>query len=176
MPFCNSCGLEYNLGIDQCPRCRAVLPKGIRVRQRTASTAATRLRQKRLLAGLIDLGIAVGSFLFLFLGRRAVAALVLRRTIGLIVPHAYLLLKDSIDGKSVGKLLMGLITYNEKNRRAAGVLDSIIRNWYLALPVVGPTLFVLVIGAQILSGKGRRLGDAAADTVIITDQEYQGLP
>jgi uncharacterized RDD family membrane protein YckC len=91
------------------------------------------------------------------------------------VPNPYLLLKDSIEGKSVGKLIMGLAVYNEKDRRAGGFLDSIIRNWYLAIPWLGPTLFALLIGATILAGRKKRLGDQWAKTKVISDLEYQAL-
>lgn len=92
----------------------------------------------------------------------------------LMIPNPYLLLKDALRGKSVGKLIAGLIVYNEHEQRASGVFDSVIRNWYLSIPFVGP-LLALVMGAQVLGGKSSRLGDRAAHTRVITDLEYQRL-
>jgi hypothetical protein len=131
------------------------------------------VRIKRFVAGLIDLGIAIAVFVALFFSRRLVLAIILRRGLAVMVPHGYLLLKDAVEGKSVGKLLLGLVAYNVKDRKPAGLLDSIIRNWYLAIPFLGPTLVALVIGAQILSGKEKRMGEEAADTIVISDLEYQ---
>jgi len=70
---------------------------------------------------------------------------------------------------------MNIMVYNEKEKKAGGLLDSIIRNWYLAIPFLGPTLIALVIGAQILSGKEKRLGDEGAWTIVITDSDYQKI-
>jgi hypothetical protein len=130
---------------------------------------------RRFAAGSIDLGIAMVIFGALFFSRRLMILLFLRRGLAVMVPHAYLLVKDAFEGKSIGKLLLGLVTYNEKEKKAAGLLDSIIRNWYLAIPFLGPTLLAVVIGAQILSGKRKRMGDEAADTTVISDFEYQQI-
>jgi uncharacterized RDD family membrane protein YckC len=132
-------------------------------------------KTKRFVAGLIDISIALAIFFALFFSKRLVIALLLRRGIALIIPHLYLLLKDSIEGKSIGKVLMGIMVYNVKDKKACGLLDSIIRNWYLAIPFLGPTLLALVIGAQILSGKNKRLGDEMAGTIVITDSDYQKM-
>ena len=77
--------------------------------------------------------------------------------------------------KSIGKLIAGLVAYNDQDRRATGMLDSMIRNWYLVIPAVGPTVLALVIGMQILAGQRSRLGDASTHTSVITDLEYQRL-
>jgi hypothetical protein len=89
-----------------------------------------------------------------------------------VVPNPYLLLRDSVEGKSVGKLVMGLVVYNETDRRSGGVWDSINRNWVLFLPFVGSTLMALVLGANILAGRRQRLGDQWAHTRVLSDVEY----
>jgi uncharacterized RDD family membrane protein YckC len=128
---------------------------------------------KRFVAGIIDLSVAMGIFFALFFSRRMLIALIVRRGFAIILPNLYLLLKDSIEGKSIGKLLMGILVFNEKEKKAGGILESIIRNWYLAIPFLGPTLLAVVIGAEILSGKKRRMGDVAAGTIVIKDSDYQ---
>ncbi|MCS7042073.1 MAG: RDD family protein [Bryobacteraceae bacterium] len=133
------------------------------------------MRGRRFFAGVIDLAIAIGIFAAIFFNRRLMLLALIRRSIALTAPHAYLLLKDSLGGKSIGKLFTGVVVYNEKERQAAGLLDSIIRNWYLAIPFLGPTLLALVIGAQILSGKRKRMGDEAAETTVISDFDYQRI-
>lgn len=174
MPFCNQCGSEYSTGEEKCSKCGAVLPvfcKGTHINTESKEFLNPKLR--RFVAGVIDLAITFGIVFTLFFSRRLVIALFFRRGLALFIPHFYLLLKDSIEGKSIGKLLMGIMVYHEKEKKPGGLLDSIIRNWYLAIPFIGPTLLAVVIGAEILSGKKRRMGDKAAGTIVIMDSDYQ---
>jgi len=175
MPFCNQCGNEYSIGEERCSKCGSVLPKIPQQSPMTEVTGFSNPKLKRFVAGLIDISVALGIFFALFFSRRLIIALLLRRGFALVIPHLYLLLKDSIEGKSIGKLLIGIMVYNEKEKKAGGLLDSIIRNWYLAIPILGPTLIALVIGSQILSGKNKRLGDEGAGTIVITDSDYQKI-
>lgn len=174
MPFCNKCGNKYVEGETKCPGCGEEVPSFAMQRTNNAS-GQDKIRFKRFLAGAVDLGIALGMFALLFFSRRFTIALFARRGTAFVLPLLYLLLKDSIEGKSIGKLLTGILVYNEQEKKAGGIFDSIIRNWYLAIPVIGPTLMALVIGAQILSGKKKRLGDDMAETVVISDIEYQKI-
>lgn len=175
MPFCNQCGKEYSVGEKNCSKCGATLPFAY---QQIATKEIKKLSSpivKRLIAGSLDIFIALAIFFALFSSKRLIIARLLMRGLTVTIPHIYLLLKDSIEGKSIGKLFVGIMVYNEKEKKAGGLLDSIIRNWYLAIPFLGPTLFALVIGAQILSGKKKRLGDQAAETIVITDSDYQKI-
>ena len=181
MPYCNRCGAVYQFGEGACRKCGAELPK-IRDAQARGVTAELVLHTpsaRRVLAGLIDLAIAYGLFavVLLLLSRRFPMArplvLILGSAIVLLFPNPYLVLKDAIQGKSIGKVIAGLVAYNEQERRAGGVMDSILRNWYLGVPLVGPTLLAAVIGVQVLGGRPRRLGDAATHTRVITDLDYQ---
>jgi uncharacterized RDD family membrane protein YckC len=175
MPFCNQCGFQYTFGEGKCPKCGAALPALSRQTPAEKIGEPSNPTVKRLIAGLIDILIAFALFFALFFSKRLMVAIFLRRGIAVFIPHIYLLLRDSIEGKSIGKLLAGIMVYNEKERKAGGLLDSIIRNWYLAVPFLGPTILALVIGAQILSGKRKRLGDEAAGTIVITDSDYQRI-
>lgn len=175
MPFCNQCGKEYSIGEERCSKCGSALPRFPQQSPMAEVTEPSNPKLKRFVAGVIDILIVFGIFFALFFSRRLTIALLLRRGLALTIPHLYLLLKDSIEGKSIGKLLMGILVYNEKEKKAGGLLDSIIRNWYLAIPLLGPTLIALVIGSQILSGKDKRLGDEGADTIVITDSDYQKI-
>ena len=121
---------------------------------------------------------ALASWLVFILGRRVpmIRGIWFVGALGMVLlPNPYLLLKDAIEGKSIGKLVMGIVAYNEKEGRPGGLLDSIIRNWYLVIPMVGPLVVSAAIGAQILTGRRRRLGDEGADTVVISDLEYQRM-
>jgi len=175
MPFCNQCGKEYSIGEERCSKCGLALPGLSTQPPLTEGKEFSNPKLKRFIAGIIDITIVLGIFFILFFSRRITIAILLRRGLALAIPHLYLLLKDSIEGKSIGKLLMNIMVYNEKEKKAGGLLDSIIRNWYLAIPFLGPTLIALVIGAQILSGKEKRLGDEGAWTIVITDSDYQKI-
>lgn len=175
MAYCNACGFQYSPGPAACPQCGSELPHLTAPAETVIVAERKSVRMRRFVAGLIDLGIAVSVFAALFFSRRLVIAVLFRRGLAVIVPHAYLLLKDAVEGKSIGKLLLGLVTYNKKEKKVAGLLDSIIRNWYLAIPFLGPTLLAVVIGAQILSGKPKRMGDEAAGTIVVSDLEYRQL-
>jgi hypothetical protein len=134
---------------------------------------------RRLVAGAIDLliGHALWYGLAVLLSRRfpLVRGMLLPTwlVLAVVLPNPYLLLRDAIEGKSVGKLLMGLVVFNERERRVGGALDSINRNWPLAIPLIGSTLIGLVMGLSILIGRPRRLGDHWAETVVLADLEYQ---
>jgi uncharacterized RDD family membrane protein YckC len=176
MPFCNQCGKEYSIGEERCTKCNATLPVFSKQPPINAGNREfLNPKIRRFVAGVIDLSVTFCIILVLFFSRRLVIALLFRRGLALIIPNLYLLLKDSIEGKSIGKLLMGILVYNEKEKKAGGLLDSIIRNWYLAIPILGPTLLAVVIGAEILFGKKRRMGDKAAGTIVVTDSDYQKM-
>jgi len=134
-----------------------------------------------MVAGLIDMAVAYGLFtwLLLLVSRRFPMAPSFVRVLGaafvFLIPNPYLIFKDALHGQSIGKLITGLVAYNEEERRAGGVMDSVLRNWYLGVPVIGPTLLAAMIGVQILSGRPRRIGDAAAHTRVMTDLDYQRL-
>jgi Zn-dependent protease with chaperone function/uncharacterized RDD family membrane protein YckC len=126
-------------------------------------------RSRRIIAGLIDLLIAY-AIIFAIDLRLAAAGVLMKRVmiVALLLPLLYLLLKDSFGGQSAGKMMMGITVYNEKEKNPSGIMDSIIRNWYLAIPVLGQTLFPLIIGIQVLLGKRQRIGDKDANTIVIT--------
>src|SRR3972149_2866135 len=177
MPYCNQCGTSYEMGNNICSKCNSALPISQEESTRKTITEDTSVpKTKRFIAGIIDLAVAfLLGYAFIFIKRRGMAAMLVKRTVPIILPHVYLLLKDSFEGKSVGKLFMNIIVYNEKGHKPAGVLDSIIRNWFFAVPGIGPTLFSVVVGAQILLGNRKRLGEDWAKTVVISDEDYSRL-
>lgn len=177
MPYCNNCGTEYSYQkTDACPTCGMVLPHAVSTMPATAVPRAQKNPAgKRFAAGVIDLAIALAIFAALFFSRRMLLLVIFRRGLAIMIPHLYLLLKDSVEGKSIGKLLTGVMVFNEEKRKPGGFLDSIIRNWYLAIPIIGPTLIAVAIGAQILTGRRQRMGDAGAGTTVIADADYQLL-
>src|SRR5712692_3266973 len=69
VPYCTRCGTEYRLGEQACPKCGAELPKVFDAQNRDLKIEfmphPPSLR--RVLAGLIDLGIAYGLFAYLLI-------------------------------------------------------------------------------------------------------------
>lgn len=63
------------------------------------------------------------------------------------VPAVYVLFRDAIGGRSLGKLLLGLVVWDDRASRPAGFLDSVIRNApfaVLLLPLGGPLVHGLL--------------------------------
>jgi len=143
---------------------------------------------KRTIAGLIDLSIGIGlTFLaYAFMVKRiAITGTKIRwmilKALLPFFPALYLLLKDSLGGKSFGKLILGLTTINIDKKMPSGIADSILRNSLLALvaiPVLGWIAFsvlALLIGIQIIMGREKRLGDEFAKTIVIDDRNLELL-
>jgi len=180
VPFCNACGAKYEAGIGQCPACAKPLPALPAPREAASLDTLSPPRARRFAAGVIDLLIAYGlvAWIEFLLARRfpVLRGIWFVGTLAILLcPNPYLLLKDAIEGKSIGKLVMGLVVFNEQERRPTGLLDSTIRNWYLIVPLVGPVLVSVVVGVQILTGRRRRIGDAGAHTLVISDLDYQRI-
>jgi hypothetical protein len=47
----------------------------------------------------------------------------------------------------------------------------LIRNLPLALPLLGPTLFAVVAGVQILVGAKQRIGEKPIGTIVVTNED-----
>jgi hypothetical protein len=139
---------------------------------------------RRVVAALVDFSIA-GALTFyywrvlaprLLLKGRMVAGVGL---IFVLLPSAYILLRDALGGKSIGKLLLGLTTVNLAKRRPAGVSDSILRNiifGFLIVPIVGWAILAVIVavtGAQILLGRRQRWGDGLARTTVVDDADVR---
>lgn len=174
MPYCPNCGNSFVLGDIKCSKCginleTAVNQKFVGKKIYSFSNPVSR----RLTAAFIDYFLVVCIMLFLiFFKRRALPFLIARRAIALILPPLYFLVKDSMFGKSIGKMLLGISVFNENDNKRGGILESIIRNWYLVIPVIGPTIFAIIMAVQIISGRKQRIGDKAAGTIVIKDDEY----
>jgi uncharacterized RDD family membrane protein YckC len=172
MPFCANCGTEYDHGQAVCKYCKAQLPASSTIREKVDDQSESDIRAPRgirLVAGVIDFIIA-SSLVILVLSpsSRLYNMVGLKKIISLLIPGIYLLLKDSIEGKSIGKLFTGLTVLNSYEERRAGLADSILRNWFLAIPILGTTVFAVFAFFQILT-RNERWGDALSHTVVIKD-------
>jgi hypothetical protein len=92
------------------------------------------------------------------------------------LPALYLLLRDSIGGRSPGKAVMGLVTYDRNLKQPGNIVDSIVRNWPFMLAIVPwvgwilSGLFTAIVAVQILLGRAQRMGDGFATTQVIDDK------
>jgi uncharacterized RDD family membrane protein YckC len=90
-----------------------------------------------------------GSLLFVFLGA------------------AYLLFRDAVGGRSVGKFCCGLVVINLESGRPCGWTGSISRNALLLLPGANIVAAFLEAGTIVRDPQGQRLGDRLAWTQVV---------
>lgn len=101
-------------------------------------------------------------------------------------PSVYLLFRDAIAGRSIGKLATGLVVWDERTARPAGFMDSVIRNApfaVLLLPLGGPlvqgllwpfyliklvaAMTIVFMFYQVLRHRPRRILEGPATTRVI---------
>lgn len=195
MSTCAQCHTEIHPDARFCGSCGASLavtaaPMSVAAQAAVAISPAVEAgefpaapRVRRLVAAAID--VAIGCvFLFALVGIPAWMSPFVRDNFLTkmlrFIPALYLLLRDSIGGRSIGKALMGLVTYDLNLKRPANVVDSVVRNWPLALaaiPVIGWMLcgaLSIVIVGQILLGRPQRLGEGFASTQVIDEKLLGG--
>lgn len=181
MAYCVQCGAEYHFGLLKCDKCGVSLPSLPEpLPCADGELAVPVVTARRLVAALVDFSIA-GALTFyywrvlaprLLLKGRVVAGVGL---IFVLLPSGYILLRDALGGKSIGKLLFGLTAVNLAKKRPAGVTDSILRNiifGFLVVPIVGWAIVVALVavaGAQVLLGHRQRWGDGLARTTVLDD-------
>ena len=114
--------------------------------------------RKRMFAATID-------------GLLVLATLVLYRNSGqlayVFIGAAYLLLRDAVAGRSVGKFCCGLIVVNLQSGRPCGRNGSIRRNALLLLPGANIVAAFLEAGTIVSDPLGQRLGDRLAWTQVV---------
>jgi len=80
---------------------------------------------------------------------------------------AYLVLRDSIAGRSVGKFLCGLVVVNLETGRPCGVGPSIQRNLLFLIPGANVVAVFLETSTCVRDPQGQRLGDRFALTQVV---------
>ena len=85
----------------------------------------------------------------------------------LLIGALYLLLRDAIAGRSVGKFLFGLVVIDLKTGRPCGRGASINRNAMLLLPGANIAAAFLEAATIARDPQGHRLGDRLAWTQVI---------
>jgi hypothetical protein len=80
---------------------------------------------------------------------------------------AYLLLRDAVRGRSVGKFLCGLVVINLETGRPCGCGPSVSRNVLFLLPGANVVAAFLEAATSIRDPQGQRLGDRFALTQVV---------
>ena len=113
---------------------------------------------KRLLAATLD-GMLIATTLVLYLSSSSLFYV--------FVGAAYLLLRDSMSGRSVGKFFFGLVVVNLETGRPCGRTASMSRNALLLLPGANIVAAFLEATTIVRDPQGQRLGDRLALTQVV---------
>ena len=79
----------------------------------------------------------------------------------------YVLLRDSISGRSLGKLCFGLVVIDLHTGHPCGRFGSIMRNAVFALPGANLAALFLESASVARDPQGQRLGDRLAQTQVV---------
>ena len=79
----------------------------------------------------------------------------------------YLLLRDAVGGRSIGKLLFGLVVIGLETGRPCSFAGSVERNLLLLLPGANVVAIFLETRTMMADLQGQRLGDRLAQTQVI---------
>lgn len=193
MPYCVNCGAKIELTWEKCSNCGASLAKiatsgVIKEENNYKKEIPAASPSKRICSGLIDCIIAISLTLFIWVliaKKVPISGTRIRwMIIGLILPFLpalYFVLKDSLGGKSFGKMIVGLTTISLDKLKPINLPESLLRNAIFALiaiPIIGWfafLVFAIFVGVQIVIGRPQRLGDAFARTMVIDDRNIELL-
>jgi uncharacterized RDD family membrane protein YckC len=104
-------------------------------------------------------------------GGLVITGFVLYQTTGmlafLLAAAVYLVLRDSFNGQSVGKLLFGLVVLSLETGRPATAMTSLRRNGLFLLPGANVAAVFLESITLIRDKQGQRLGDRLAQTQVV---------
>ena len=123
--------------------------------------------QRRLIAFIIDVSVAVACYAALSSRDFVMAAM---------VGPIYLLVRDSaFRGQSFGKLFVGLVAVELKTAKPVRTAASLKRNFLFVIP--GMNLFALIFEAQQVRAdpQGMRLGDRLAQTQVVYGKDAVDL-
>jgi hypothetical protein len=88
---------------------------------------------------------------------------------------AYLLVRDAVRGRSVGKLVFGLVVINLETGRPANLWSSVRRNFLLLIPGANVAAIFLEAFTIARDVQGQRLGDRLAQTQVVEGFGVQDL-
>jgi len=79
----------------------------------------------------------------------------------------YLLLRDAVGGRSIGKLLFGVVVISMETGRPSSFAGSVERNFLLLLPGANVVAVFLEARTIVADPQGQRLGDRLAQTQVV---------
>lgn len=79
----------------------------------------------------------------------------------------YLLLRDAVGGRSIGKLLFGVVVISVETGRPSSFAGSVERNLLLLLPGANVVAVFLEARTIVFDPQGQRLGDRLAQTQVV---------
>jgi hypothetical protein len=140
VPYCTKCGGDIGPENGKCLVCGK--PQHDAVKPASGNPSVTEFqtfipsRSKRLAAGLIDLllGVVLPMLLMWYIWRGVsfkgtrISWIFLGRFVLPFLPGAYYMLRDSLGGKSFGKMFMGISVVSLARLRPASTGDSLLRN------------------------------------------------
>ena len=85
----------------------------------------------------------------------------------LIGSAVYLVMRDAVAGRSVGKFLFGLVAMHLESGRPAGPMASLRRNLLFVLPGANAVAVCLESLTIVRDPQGQRLGDRLAQTQVV---------
>ena len=85
----------------------------------------------------------------------------------LVIGAGYLLLRDSMRGQSLGKLLLGLVVISPETGRPCTLKGSVWRNVLFLIPGANVVAIFLEAITVVRDPQGQRLGDKLAQTQVI---------
>jgi len=85
----------------------------------------------------------------------------------LLAGALYVLFRDSIAGRSLGKFCFGLVVLDLHSRRPCGRMGSLTRNVLFMLPGANVAALFCEAASVVRDPQGQRLGDRLAQTQVV---------
>jgi hypothetical protein len=114
--------------------------------------------QRRLAAAIFDGAVSL-VFVAAFLALPSAALLLAAAT--------YVLLRDALNGQSLGKFLQSLVVINVRTRARCGFREAVGRNFLFVIPGANFAALVLETRTMLRDPQGQRLGDRIAQTQVV---------
>lgn len=114
--------------------------------------------QKRAFAATIDIAlVATGCLLYFYWSS----------TWFIVAGAIYVLFRDAVQGRSLGKFLMGLVVIKVETGAPATLIGSLGRNFLFVVPGANVAAIFLEALTTVRDPQGQRLGDKLARTQVV---------
>lgn len=93
-------------------------------------------------------------------------------TLGLSI--LYFILFESMDGQTVGKMVLHIKVVSAETMKKPGIFPVIVRNVLRIVDAFPPNFYIIGFIVAILNERHQRLGDMLAKTVVVREEERIG--